>query len=161
MCCPVGKNGGIAQLARAIGSYPIGRGFKSNFRYHAWQSLCQRNAVCREMLRPVGQEAKTPPFHGGNGSSILPRVIFDSSTIVYCFFVFSRANRPHPRFAKSFLENSLTNPPRCGIIIPRTACGYGGIGRRAGFRILWATPVQVRPLLPAFPAHTTEYQTQM
>ena len=26
--------GGIAQLARAIGSYPIGRGFKSNFRYH-------------------------------------------------------------------------------------------------------------------------------
>ena len=25
--------GGIAQLARAIGSYPIGRGFKSNFRY--------------------------------------------------------------------------------------------------------------------------------
>ena len=61
----------------------------------------------------------------------------------------------------SFSEKSLTNPPRCGIIIPRTACGYGGIGRRAGFRILWATPVQVRPLLPAFPAHTTEYQTQM
>ena len=28
------KHGGIAQLARAIGSYPIGRGFKSNFRYH-------------------------------------------------------------------------------------------------------------------------------
>ncbi len=26
-------HGGIAQLARAIGSYPIGRGFKSNFRY--------------------------------------------------------------------------------------------------------------------------------
>ena len=24
--------------------------------------------------RPVGQAAKTPPFHGGNGSSILPRV---------------------------------------------------------------------------------------
>ena len=52
------SSGGIAQLARAIGSYPIGRGFKSNFRYH-W---------------PVGQAAKTPPFHGGNGSSILPRV---------------------------------------------------------------------------------------
>ena len=32
--------GGIAQLARAIGSYPIGRGFKSNFRYHMarWSS---------------------------------------------------------------------------------------------------------------------------
>ncbi len=29
------KNGGIAQLARAIGSYPIGHGFKSNFRYQS------------------------------------------------------------------------------------------------------------------------------
>ena len=28
------KCGGIAQLARATGSYPVGRGFKSNFRYH-------------------------------------------------------------------------------------------------------------------------------
>ncbi len=45
--------GGIAQLARAIGSYPIGHGFKSNSRYH-W---------------PVGQAAKTPPFHGGNSKS--------------------------------------------------------------------------------------------
>ena len=52
------KFGGIAQLARATGSYPVGHGFKSNSRYH----------------RPVGQAAKTPPFHGGNGSSILPRV---------------------------------------------------------------------------------------
>ena len=50
--------GGVAQLARATGSYPVGHGFKSNLRYH----------------RPVGQAAKTPPFHGGNGSSILPRV---------------------------------------------------------------------------------------
>ena len=50
--------GGIAQLARALGSYPKGRGFKSNFRYH----------------RPVGQEVKTPPFHGSNTSSILVRV---------------------------------------------------------------------------------------
>ena len=31
--------GGIAQLARAIGSYPIGHGFKSNSRYQArWSS---------------------------------------------------------------------------------------------------------------------------
>ena len=112
-------NGGIAQLARAIGSYPIGRGFKSNFRYHAWQSLCQMMqfaGICSgplvKRLRhrpftavtgvrfshgspvslqivfwPVGQEAKTPPFHGGNGSSILPRVIVCGSTIMYCFFI--------------------------------------------------------------------------
>ena len=29
------KHGGIAQLARALGSYPNGRWFKSDFRYHA------------------------------------------------------------------------------------------------------------------------------
>ena len=42
--------GGIAQLARVLGSYPIGRWFESCCRYHSW---------------PVGQEVKTPPFHGG------------------------------------------------------------------------------------------------
>ena len=33
-------NGGIAQLARATGSYPVGHGFKSNSRYHKarWSS---------------------------------------------------------------------------------------------------------------------------
>ena len=59
------SNGGIAQLARATGSYPVGHGFKSNSRYH----------------RPVGQAAKTPPFHGGNGSSILPRVTNNKRTL--------------------------------------------------------------------------------
>ena len=74
------KNGGIAQLARATGSYPVGHGFKSNSRYQ----------------RPVGQAAKTPPFHGGNGSSILPRVtkrnkseLFRKSKLVrICFLLF-------------------------------------------------------------------------
>ena len=46
-------------MARASGSYPAGRWFKSDIRYH---------------VRLVGQAVKTPPFHGGNGSSILPRV---------------------------------------------------------------------------------------
>ena len=53
------KDGGIAQLARVLGSYPIGRRFESHYRYHKW---------------PVGQEVKTPPFHGGITSSILVRV---------------------------------------------------------------------------------------
>ena len=53
------KCGGIAQLARALGSYPNGRRFKSSFRYHT---------------RPVGQAVKTRPFHGWNTSSILVRV---------------------------------------------------------------------------------------
>ena len=52
-------NGGVAQLARASGSYPAGRWFKSDRRYHFW---------------PVGQAVKTPPFHGGNMGSIPVRV---------------------------------------------------------------------------------------
>ena len=64
------KRGGIAQLARATGSYPVGHGFKSNSRYQ----------------RPVGQAAKTPPFHGGNGSSILPRVTKKEASLKRCFF---------------------------------------------------------------------------
>ncbi len=36
-------DGGIAQLARAIGSYPIGHGFKSNFRY---QNETRKGLVC-------------------------------------------------------------------------------------------------------------------
>ena len=46
-------------MARAFGSYPTGRWFKSDFRYH---------------IRPVGQEVKTPPFHGSNMGSIPVRV---------------------------------------------------------------------------------------
>ena len=42
-------------MARVLGSYPIGRWFKSYCRYHIW---------------PVGQEVKTPPFHGGIMGSI-------------------------------------------------------------------------------------------
>ena len=52
-------------MARALGSYPKGRGFKSNFRYHG-------NDVA--MSWPGGQAAKTPPFHGGNTGSIPVRV---------------------------------------------------------------------------------------
>ncbi len=51
--------GGVAQLARANGSYPLGRWFEPTRRYHFW---------------PVGQAVKTPPFHGGNTSSNLVRV---------------------------------------------------------------------------------------
>ena len=41
--------GGIAQLARAIGSYPAGHKFKSYCRYQIW---------------PHRQAVKTSPFHG-------------------------------------------------------------------------------------------------
>lgn len=46
-------------MARVLGSYPIGRWFESCCRYHPW---------------PVGQEVKTPPFHGGIMGSIPVRV---------------------------------------------------------------------------------------
>ena len=62
LCYNIKACGGIAQLARASGSYPAGRWFKSDFRY---QNPC---------TWPVGQAVKTPPFHGGNRSSILLRV---------------------------------------------------------------------------------------
>ena len=79
------KRGGIAQLARATGSYPVGHGFKSNSRYH----------------RPVGQAAKTPPFHGGNGSSILPRVTKTKSirtcSDAFCFGILHEHQTPHKR----------------------------------------------------------------
>ena len=70
--------GGIAQLARATGSYPVGHGFKSNSRYQT-QNADILSAFC--VIRPVGQAAKTPPFHGGNGSSILPRVTKKAHTL--------------------------------------------------------------------------------
>ena len=69
----VTKNGGIAQLARASGSYPAGRRFKSHYRYH---------------FRPGGQAVKTPPFHGGNTSSILVRVTKKSSFFGTGIFLF-------------------------------------------------------------------------
>ena len=46
-------------MARVLGSYPIGRWFKSYCRYQIW---------------PVGQVVKTPPFHGGIMGSIPVRV---------------------------------------------------------------------------------------
>ena len=39
--------GGIAQLARATGSYPVGHGFKSNSRYQARWSSGQDTALSR------------------------------------------------------------------------------------------------------------------
>ena len=61
-------HGGIAQLARATGSYPVGHGFKSNSRYQNHPSEMPDDT------RPVGQEVKTPPFHGSNMGSIPVRV---------------------------------------------------------------------------------------
>lgn len=77
--------GGIAQLARVLGSYPIGRWFESCCRYHSW---------------PVGQEVKTPPFHGGIMGSIPVRVTIQHSrkqrNIAVSEFFFYSENRLCP-----------------------------------------------------------------
>ena len=79
------NNGGIAQLARVLGSYPIGRWFES---------------YCRYYLRPVGQEVKTPPFHGGIMGSIPVRVTIQHSRkqriIAVSEFFFYTENRLCP-----------------------------------------------------------------
>ena len=62
--------GGIAQLARARGSYPRCHWFKSSCRYQ------QNTDFFRFHIdkRPGGQAVKTPPFHGGNTGSSPVRV---------------------------------------------------------------------------------------
>ena len=71
--CPVVQDthGGIAQLARACGSYPQCPRFKSRCRYHYNQP---KGIALRFYIRPGGQAVKTPPFHGGNTGSIPVRV---------------------------------------------------------------------------------------
>ena len=39
------KCGGVAQLARVLGSYPIGRWFESTRRYHLYVRLKYRNLL--------------------------------------------------------------------------------------------------------------------
>ena len=72
-------------MARVLGSYPIGRWFKSYCRYHKW---------------PVGQEVKTPPFHGGIMGSIPVRVTIQRSrklrNIAVSEFFFYTENRVCP-----------------------------------------------------------------
>ena len=90
--------GGIAQLARASGSYPAGRRFKSHFHYQVnfltcWSVKYRRTKFF--IIWPGGQAVKTPPFHGGNTSSILVRVTKTKSVLArewifvlyYSFFI--------------------------------------------------------------------------
>ena len=66
--------GGIAQLARAIGSYPAGHRFKSYCRYHN--------------IWPHRQAVKTSPFHGEvSGSNPLGVTNLNPSRIDSGFFI--------------------------------------------------------------------------
>ena len=95
-------NGGIAQLARACGSYPQCPRFESRCRY---QIKAQQS--CAFLIRPVGQAVKTPPFHGGNMGSIPVRVTKKQSTSVGCFFTYRYAERRNLWYYKWHLLNFL------------------------------------------------------
>ena len=83
-------------MARVLGSYPIGRWFKSYCRYHIW---------------PVGQEVKTPPFHGGIMGSIPVRVTRHDArkqrNIAVSEFFFYRKN-PLCSLSVLYFENTDT-----------------------------------------------------
>lgn len=69
--------GGIAQLARAIGSYPAGHKFKSYCRYQIFDIWSHRQAV------------KTSPFHGEVSSSNLLGITTQNPTFWLGFYFVS------------------------------------------------------------------------
>lgn len=88
-------------MARAFGSYPNCRWFKSDCRYHFkrealrhfYSSAASNLFLTHKLIWPGGQAVKTPPFHGGNTSSILVRVTTKSiQPIGWVFFTFLRHN---------------------------------------------------------------------
>ena len=66
--------GGIAQLARACGSYPQCRWFNANCRYHNTDFSPDKSSKSPYFIWRVGQAVKTRPFHGCNRGSIPLRV---------------------------------------------------------------------------------------
>ena len=69
-------------MARAFGSYPECRWFKSDCRYHYEREALPHlfiKGVAKplfiyNLIWPGGQVVKTPPFHGGNTGSSPVRV---------------------------------------------------------------------------------------
>ena len=133
-------NGGIAQLARATGSYPVGHGFKSNSRY---QTFIRRIFRRINDIRPVGQAAKTPPFHGGNRSSILLRVtkrnkseLFRKSKLVRIYFLLLNpqidavSERGHATSLFSFFSASCCAFHSANSLCPRSDSKYATISGR-------------------------------
>ena len=73
------QHGGVAQLARALGSYPSCHRFESSRRYQPEEAVAIASsgripAALIGHVWPGGQAVKTPPFHGGNTGSIPVRV---------------------------------------------------------------------------------------
>ena len=108
--CEKQPHGGIAQLARATGSYPVGHRFKSGFRYQ-YLPLPVWGAVFT--IWPGGQAAKTPPFHGGNTGSIPVRVTIRKASLKRLAFLF---------FCLFFRAAALSLPSRIVVVCRKQAC---------------------------------------
>ena len=98
-------------MARASGSYPAGRWFKSDIRYHS---------------RLVGQAVKTRPFHGCNSGSIPLRVTNEKTgtpKLGACFFV--GASQPNIGLRKrGFLRFEPCSAVSCGNLAGRSRFRY-------------------------------------
>ena len=57
--CPSGRR---STIGNRVGGYKLSQGFKS-------LALRQYNSLLHNLIRPLGQAVKTPPFHGGNTGS--------------------------------------------------------------------------------------------
>ena len=91
--------GELAQLARASGSYPAGRWFKSDFRYHSYPPIFLADNFSN---RPVGQAVKTRPFHGCNMGSIPVRVTIKRQTLHKgCLFFYCAPHKTEPTCANT------------------------------------------------------------
>ena len=124
------RYGGIAQLARARGSYPRCHWFKSSCRYQ------QNTDFIRFHIdkRPGGQAVKTPPFHGGNTGSSPVRVTTFSQPFIWRHSSAGRASASHAeghRFEfcclhqnKKQLRKQLLFVLLCGLqqIRPQLSC---------------------------------------
>ena len=94
------KNGGVAQVARACGSYP----------------QCQRFKSVRRYTRPYSQAVKTSPFHGDDPGSSPGRVIWKLSSVGRASALQAEGHRfepysfhlcPNPIFQNLFSEKWL------------------------------------------------------
>ena len=77
-------------------------------------------------MRPVGQAAKTPPSHGGNGSSILPRVTTQQRPLilstVFVFLLCEGRQRPrNEQFPTLHVPRYRAHCPRRPALSPCTA----------------------------------------
>ena len=105
--CETRFYGGIAQLARARGSYPRCHWFESSCRYHFSKTEAPPFPYRQ---RPGGQAVKTPPFHGGNTGSSPVRVTTFPKPFIWRHSSAGRASASHAeghRFEFCCLHQSL------------------------------------------------------